>query len=64
MENAGWLSSVGMFTEMTADEAKRARTLAPIDAKQCIQAHHLLEESAAFCQFLLKQAENGSKHRS
>ena len=36
-ETSGWLSSIGMLTEFTADEAVRAGELAPIDAEACLQ---------------------------
>ncbi len=56
-EQGPWLSSVGMFTELSADEARQMGKLGPISSDTCLQVHSLVEGSSReFCRFLLKQA--------
>lgn len=65
LETTGWLSSVGMLTELTAHEARRMHECPPIAADHCVRTYKMLEESSIeLCGFLLKQAENTSKGRS
>lgn len=64
-EATGWLSSVGILTELTAEESRQNPALAPIDADACVKAHGVFEEnSQEFCAFLQKQAKNPSYFRS
>ena len=64
-EASGWLSSVGMLTEFTAAEARRAPKLAVVDGDVCLKAHRCFQEgSQAFCAFLQKQAEKPSSFAS
>ena len=64
-EASGWLSSVGILTELTAEESRRCPDLSPIDADICVKAHQVFEEeSRGFCLFLQKQAKKPSYFRS
>lgn len=55
-EQGPWLSSVGMFTELNAQEARQIGRLAPVSGDLCVQVHRVLEGSSQeFCRFLLKQ---------
>lgn len=64
-EASGWLSSIGMLTEFTAAEARRAAKLGVVDGDVCLQAHrYFTEESRAFCAFLQKQAKKPSSFSS
>lgn len=56
-EQGPWLSSVGMFTELNAQEARRITKMEPVSGDICLRAHALFEGSSQeFCRFLLKQA--------
>lgn len=64
-EATGWLSSIGILTELTAEESRQSPDLAPVDADVCVQAHRTFEEgSRDFCLFLQKQAKKPSYFRS
>lgn len=53
LENAGWVSSVGMVTDLEAKDAEHFQTTLPITADECIRAHQVLEfESRALCAHL------------
>ncbi len=57
VESTGWLSSVGMLTELTANEAREVPSLAPISSDHCVALHDALEAGAPdFFKKLLKQA--------
>lgn len=57
VESTGWLSSVGMLTELTAQEAQGVPDLAPISGDHCVALHEALaKDSGYFCKKLLKQA--------
>ena len=65
VETSGWLSSIGMLTELSVEEARVAKDAQAIQGDHCVRTHVMLEESSeAFCAFLLKQAENTAKRRS
>lgn len=54
LESSGWVSSVGLVTDLEAEEASRVQRSAPISVDECINLHRLLEgESNALCQSLL-----------
>lgn len=64
-ENSGWLSSIGILTELTAEESRQCPELAPVDTDLCVKAHQVFEEgSRDFCSFLQKQAKKPSYFRS
>ncbi len=55
LENAGWVSSVGLVTDLEAPDAIRFQTAPSISSDECIQLHQLLEtRSGDFCEELLK----------
>ena len=54
LENAGWLSSVGLMTDLEAQDAVRFHSAPLIGSDECIKVHHMLEkDSQAFCRALL-----------
>jgi hypothetical protein len=64
-ESTGWLSSIGILTELTAEETRLCPDMAPVDADICVKAHRTFEEqSRDFCNFLQKQAKKPSYFRS
>lgn len=64
-ELAGWVSSVGMLTELTAFEAKQLPDRSLIDTDLCVRAHRVFfEHGREVCQFLQKQTKNHSPQRS
>ena len=64
-ELAGWISAVGMLTELNASEAKNLPASRVIDADVCVQAHRFFEEhSQELCRFLQKQPKNRFPQRS
>ncbi len=64
-EASGWLSSIGILTELTAEESRQCPDLPPIDGDICVKAHQAFEEqSHDFCLFLQKQAKKPSYFRS
>lgn len=57
IESTGWLSSIGMLTELTANEAREVPSLAPISGDHCVAIHEALEaDTSDFFEKLLKQA--------
>jgi len=42
LESSGWVSSVGVVTDLTAQDALRFRTSEPISADECIRFHQQL----------------------
>lgn len=54
LENAGWVSSIGMITDLEANDAARFQKLEMISANECVQIHQGLEhQSRELCQQLL-----------
>ena len=54
LENAGWVSSVGMMTDLEANDAMRFQKVEIISADECVQMHQRLEKnSQELCQELL-----------
>ena len=57
VESTGWLSSVGMLTELTADEARTIPVLSPVSGDHCVAIHEmLLGDGMAFFEKLTKKA--------
>lgn len=55
LETQGSISSVGVVTDLEAQDALRFRSAPPISDDDCIKAHRALEQnSAALCKELLK----------
>ncbi len=50
LEQAGWVSSVGMVTDLEAQDAMNFQDVAPISSDECIAFHRALQgQSKAFC---------------
>jgi len=61
-EGAGWLSSVGVMTDLEAKDAARLATVPPISSDECIEIHGAIEQqSANVCQILLKESQASSR---
>lgn len=59
LENSGWLSTVGLVTDLGVTDALRLEQSAPISSDECIRLHRMIDKnSQAFCRFL---TENKSK---
>ncbi len=55
LETSGWVSSVGVMTDMLAKDALRLRESKPISADECVFFYRAFEqESPGFCQELLR----------
>jgi hypothetical protein len=55
LETGGWVSSIGVMTDLEAKDALRFQTAKAISADECVQIHESLErQSRDFCQLLLK----------
>lgn len=53
METSGSVSSIGMITDMGADDAVRLQSATPLTDDMCILAHQVMtENSAEFCKIL------------
>jgi hypothetical protein len=53
LENGGWVSSVGLVTDLEATDAIRFQSSLGITADECVGWHRLLEEkSAELCEYL------------
>ena len=53
LESGGWVSSVGLMTDLEAGDAARFQGTAPINADECVYFHqHLNEQSADLCREL------------
>ncbi|MBM3204661.1 hypothetical protein FJZ48_01615 [Candidatus Uhrbacteria bacterium] len=54
LENGGWVSSVGLVTDLEAEDALRFQSVSTLTTDECIQFHQVLEhESKDFCHRLL-----------
>jgi len=57
-EGSGWLSSIGLVTDLQADEAQKLFKTPTITSDECIGIHTSIEQnSAKICQILLEQAQ-------
>jgi hypothetical protein len=55
LESSGWVSSVGMVTDLQAHEATEALHRAPLSLEECVSIHQALSEtSQVLCQKWLK----------
>lgn len=53
MEARGWVSSIGLVTDLEATDAMRFQTAQPIQTDECVAWHQMLEEkSAELCALL------------
>ncbi len=60
LETTEWVSSVGLVTDLEAEEARRIHGWPRITSDDCIFLHRILEEgSAELCQALLKLSAKG-----
>ncbi len=54
LENAGWISSIGMITDLEVHDAVRFEKAEMISANECVQVHQCLErQSRELCQELI-----------
>ncbi len=54
LENATGVSSIGLVTDLEAQDALRFRDVAPIGSNDCVKAHEVLDrESASLCRMLM-----------
>ena len=53
LESAGWLSTVGLVTDLEVADAIRLEDANPIGANECIQLHRAFyDESQGFCRLI------------
>ncbi len=56
LESSGWVSSVGLVTDLEAPDALRLQSAETISSNECIQFHQFLEnKSAEFCRELVRK---------
>lgn len=56
LETSGWVSSIGVMTDLEAKDALRLQESTPITSDECIKYYHIFEqESAVFCKELLQK---------
>lgn len=54
LESAGWLSTVGLVTDLEVADAIRLEDSSPIAADECIRLHHAIhDQSQDFCKLLI-----------
>lgn len=62
LEASGWVSSVGVVTDLEAEDAARYRTLATLNADECIKLYRAIEgDGRAFCQALATSSSKSKK---
>src|SRR5574337_973599 len=50
LESSGWVSSVGLVTDLEAKDALQFQAAAPVSSDECVQMHQFLEQNSAdFC---------------
>jgi len=55
MENSGWSSSIGMVTDLSAEDVKRLDHETSVSADDCVRFHDDLEgQTKAWCRRLLE----------
>lgn len=53
LESAGWLSTVGLVTDLEVADAIRLEDATPIAADECIRLHHAIhDQSRELCKML------------
>lgn len=58
LERSGWMSTVGLVTDLEAADAIRLEDASPLASDECIRFTQVLEtRSKEFCQFLLGQGK-------
>ena len=56
-DHEGWISTMGLVTDLDARDALRLAGLNPVSADECIRAYqYISQQSQNLCQKLLKQA--------
>ncbi len=54
LESSGWVSSIGVMTDLEAQDAIRFQNTEPIHPDECVALYRTLEtESGAFCHALM-----------
>jgi hypothetical protein len=56
-DHEGWISTMGLVTDLDATDAVRLAGRAPVAADECIRAYqYISQQSQNLCQDLLKRA--------
>ncbi len=56
-DHEGWISTMGVVTDLDAADAVRLAVRSPVDADECIHAYqYISQQSQNLCQILLKRA--------
>lgn len=62
LETGGWVSSIGVVTDLEAEDAARYRTLSTLDADECIRLYRTIEaDGRAFCKALSLSSTKSKK---
>ncbi len=57
LETSGWVSSIGVMTDLDVKDAERLQDRSPLTSDECVKFYHLFEqESAAFCKEVLQDS--------